>query len=841
MKISLKCLLMTWIGLFPAVAFCAQDASSIGREKIEELISSMTLEEKIDFIGGYKNFNTRPIERLGIPMIRIADGPVGIRNFGPSTAYPASINLAATWDKRLAYNTGKALGMEAREKNIHMVLGPGVNIHRLPITGRNFEYMGEDPYLAGNLASEYIKGLQGEGVMGSIKHFAANNQEFDRNNVSSDVDERTLHEIYLPAFKTAVDEANVATVMTGYNPVNGIHMSQHDYLNNDVLKKQWRFSGFTISDWASTYDGVAAANGGLDLEMPAGAFMNKENLLPAIKSGVVKEKTIDEKVFRILSTYDRFGLLKNANLSSGFSLDKSFVRSVALDSARGGMVLLKNTGVLPINSEKIKRIAIIGPNGSPLVSGGGGSSYTTPEHPLSFVDAVKGFVSPKTKVSYEPGVFVGAPFPEGIWDDFPFYAYENGKKRNGVYAEFFNGKSLTGEKIFSRYYDRLKLEDGDLWNNPGVPKTQFSARFTSYFSPEKSGYYSLAGKGDDGYRILLDDVEVVNLWRNQGPTPGKVEVFLNAKQEYKVVTEYYNDGAGAVIYQGIKHVTLDVAPNQMIGNAVALAKDADLVLMPVGFSPATEGEAFDRTFKLPYDQDKLIKSVAAVNKNVVVVLNAGSNVDMSGWLDQIEGLLMAWYPGQEGNKAGVEILFGAINPSGKLPISFETALETNPAYPHYFDGDKDFRVTYGEGLFLGYRYWDTATEKPRFPFGFGLSYTRFSIGEIKSDKRKYSIEENILLSTVIENTGNMDGAEVIQVYVRDVKSSLPRPYKELKAFEKVYLKKGARKSLSFVLDPRDFAFYDPATKDWRLESGEFEIIVATSSETIHGTKLIDIK
>ena len=339
----------------------------------------------------------------------------------------------------------------------------------------------------------------------------------------------------------------------------------------------------------------------------------------------------------------------------------------------------------------------------------------------------------------------------------------------------------------------------------------------------------------------MDDVEVVNLWRNQGPTPGKVEVFLNAKQEYKVVTEYYNDGAGAVIYQGIKHVTLDVAPNQMIGNAVALAKDVDLVLMPVGFSPATEGEAFDRTFTLPYDQDTLIKSVAAVNKNVVVVLNAGSNVDMSGWLEQIEGLLMAWYPGQEGNKAAVEILFGAINPSGKLPISFETALETNPAYQHYFDGDKNFRVTYGEGLFLGYRYWDTATEKPRFPFGFGLSYTEFSIGAIKSDKRKYSIEENILLSTVIENTGNMDGAEVIQVYVRDVKSSLPRPYKELKAFEKVYLKKGARKSLSFVLNPRDFAFYDPATKDWRLEAGEFEIIVATSSEAIHGTKLIDIK
>lgn len=841
MKIPRSFCLATLVVLFFSVSVGATEISSIGVENVKRLVNSMTLEEKIEFIGGYQNFNIRPVERLGIPLIRIADGPVGIRNFGPSTAYPASINLAASWDKELAYKTGKALGLEAREKNIHMVLGPGVNIHRLPITGRNFEYMGEDPYLAGALASEYIVGLQNEGVMGSIKHFAANNQEFDRNNVSSDVDERTLHEIYLPAFKTAVEKSHVATVMTGYNPVNGIHMSQHGHLNNEVLKKHWGFTGFTISDWASTYDGVAATNGGLDLEMPAGAFMNKQNLLPAIKSGVVAKKTIDEKVFRILSTYDRFGLLKNANLSDEFVLDKEFVRAVALDSSRGGMVLLKNSGVLPLNKEKIKRIAIIGPNGSPLVSGGGGSSYTTPVHPLSFVDAVKEYVAPKTKLIYEPGVFVGLPFPEGIWDDFPFYTYENGKKRRGVFAEFFKGKSLEGERIHSRYYDILRLEDGELWDNPGVPKTQFSARFTSYYSPEKSGYYSLAGKGDDGYKIFLDDVEVVSLWRNQGPTPGKTEVFLNANQEYKVVTEYYNDGAGAVIYQGIKHVVLDVSPNKMLDGAIEAAKNSDLVLMPIGFSPATEGEAFDRTFKLPYDQDELIKAVAAVNKNVVVVLNAGSNVDMSEWLEHVEGLLMAWYPGQEGNKAAVEIIFGELSPSGKLPISFERKLQDNPSFNHYFDTDKDFRVSYGEGIAVGYRYWDTAIEKPLFPFGFGLSYTDFSITDIESAKELYSANEKITLSMVVKNTGKMDGAEVIQIYVRDSKSSLPRPYKELKAFEKVNLKKGEQRAVTFSMNPEDFAFYDPAKKKWIVESGSFELIVATSSAQIHGVKKIEIR
>ncbi len=817
----------------------AKDA--IGDETLEKILQQMTHEEKIDFIGGYKNFNVRGIERLGIPEIHIADGPVGIRNYGPSTAYPASVNLAATWDKSLAYATGKSLGLEARAKNIHLVLGPGVNLSRLPITGRNFEYMGEDPHLAGQLAKHYILGMQDQGVMADIKHFAANNQEFDRNNVSSDVDERTLHELYLPAFKTAVQEAKVATVMTGYNPVNGIHMSQHDYLNNKVLKKMWGFEGFTISDWASTYDGVAAANGGLDLEMPAGDFMNRKNLLPAIKEGKVLQSTIDEKVRRILKTYDRFGYFKNADLRKDFVLDADYVRKVALDSARGGITLLKNeNNILPLNTKKIKTIAIIGPNAERVISGGGGSSFTKPLHSLSFLDAVKKQLPADVKVIHEPGVFVGAPFPAGIWDDFPFYIYKNGKKVQGANAEFYLGKNLEGKKIHERVYDRVKLEDGQLWDNPGVPKSQFSTRFTSYFTPEKSGYYSLAGKGDDGYRILLDDVEVVNVWRNQGPTDGKADIFMNAKQEYKVVTEYYNDGAGAVIYQGIKEINLDVLPTEMGGYAIKAAKEADMVLIAAGFDMTTEGESFDRTFELPYKQAELIQSIAKVNKNIVVILNSGGNLEMSSWIDGVQGLLMAWYPGQEGNLAVSEILFGKTNPSGKLPVSFEKNIQDNPSYPHYFDHDKNFAVNYGEGLFMGYRYWDKSNKKPRYPFGYGLSYTQFTISNVQLDKNRYKPSDRVKISVDVKNTGAVHGAEVVQIYVSDLQSSISRPLKELKGFEKVFLAPGEKTKLVIELASDVFSFYDPQLHDWKFESGEFEILVGNSSDNIVGKRRLTL-
>jgi beta-glucosidase len=813
----------------------------IGSKAIEAKIAKMTLAEKIDFIGGYQQFNIRGYEHLGIPEIHIADGPVGIRNFGPSTAYPASIAIAASWDKSIAYKVGQSIAMEARAHNIHLMLGPGVNIYRLPITGRNFEYMGEDPYLAGELATHYIQGMQGQRVMANTKHYVANNQEFDRNHTSSDMDERTLHEIYLPPFKASVD-AGVATMMTGYNPVNGVHMSEHDHLNNKILKGDWGFSGFIVSDWVSTYDAIAAANGGLDLEMPSGAWMNQANLLPAIKSGQVKLATIDDKIRRILTTYDKFGYFTEGNLKQNFILDKHYVRNTALEAARGGMVLLKNANnVLPVKKNSIKRIAVIGPNADPVISGGGGSSFTTPLHPKSLLTAVQEIAGKNIAVSHHAGIFTGSPMPKDIWQHSPFYIYDGNKKVNGVKAEFYLGKQLSGDKLLEKTYPQVILENEQLWADNAIPKTNFSVRFTSYFTPQESSYYSLAGQGDDGYRILLDDIEVISAWRDQGPTTLKKEIFMNAGQEYKVVTEYYQAGGGALIYQGIKKAVLNSPPSAFKSESITVAKKADLVILAVGFNPQTEGEAYDRSFELPYQQSQFIKDITAEHNNVIVVLNAGGNVDMKPWIDDINALIMAWYPGQEGNQAIAEIIFGETNPSGKLPASFEVNIEDNPSYQHYFDNDNDKAVFYGEGLFMGYRYWDTAKIKPRYAFGYGLSYTQFSFEKLTADQQRYNANEKVNINVTVKNTGELAGAEVIQVYVHDKKSRLVRPEKELKAFAKVWLEKGEQKIITLSLDKAAFSYYDDESHQWLLEPGQFTILVGNASDNILLQKQIFIE
>ena len=804
----------------------------IGNDAIEKKIEAMTLTEKLDFIGGYNDFYIRGYEHLGIPQIRIADGPVGVRNFGPSTAYPAAINLAASFNKSLAYDMGKAIALEAREKNVHLMLGPGLNIYRLPITGRNFEYFGEDPFLAAQTSVAYINGMQDQGVMADAKHFVANNQEFDRNHVSSDMDDRTLYEIYLAAFKPTVTEADVATVMAGYNLVNGIHMTEHDRLNNDILKGEWGFEGFYISDWVATYSAAGAANGGLDLEMPSGAFMNSKNLIPLIDSGEVSKTTIDSKIRRILRTYDKFGLFVEPDLTKNLDIDREWIREFAIEAAREGIVLLKNDDALPLNKEKLKTIGLIGPNGARVISGGGGSSGVEPMHPLSLENALHNLLRDEVQIKSESGVFIGAPYPPTIWDDFPLYVYKGDKKIQGTDATFFLGTELQGEPIHNQYFEWLKLENEALWGFDNVPETNFSVRFTSYFSPLKTGYYTIGGIGDDGYRIKLNGVEIVSLWRNQGPTPGKHEVFMNAGEEYKVEMEYYQAGGGALVQLGAKPAVMDKQPDDFSADAVSLAKEVDQVIMAVGFDWQTEGESYDRTFAMPYNQSELIKKVAAANDNVVVVLNAGGNVEMASWIDEVDALLMAWYPGQEGSIAIAEILIGDTNPSGKLPASFANDISQNPAFNHYFDHDGDKRVFYGEGIFLGYRHWDRVEEKPRFPFGFGLSYTKFEYSDLKLSDTQLKIGDNLSAQITVTNVGKVQGSEVVQMYISDTQSSLPRPVKELKGYDKVKLAPGESKTLNFQFNSEDFSFYDPDLKQWVVEPGEFVIHAAASSADI---------
>ena len=378
--------------------------------KIDNIIGQMTLDEKIDMIGGYKGFDIKPLARLGLPDVRMADGPCGVRNYGRSTAYPSPVNTAASWDTLMSSRIGDAIAREAKAKNVQIMLAPGMCIYRAPMCGRNFEYLGEDPFLAGQIASAYIKGMQAEGVMATAKHYAANNQEFDRNHVSSDMDERTLHEIYLPAFKACVEQGNVACFMTSYNLVNGTYSSHSDYLVNQILKHDWGFKGIAMSDWGAVHNGVAAAKAGLDLEMPSGEHMCKDTLLPLIKNGSVPEEVINDKIRRMLRMYYRFNLMDTASLHRKYDIDKAALAGVALDAARGGIVLLKNANnTLPLDLQKVKSIAVLGPNAETAITGGGGSSLVLPYQSVSVLEAIKKMAGDKVNVSYTISPFHRVP------------------------------------------------------------------------------------------------------------------------------------------------------------------------------------------------------------------------------------------------------------------------------------------------------------------------------------------------------------------------------------------------------------------------------------------------
>lgn len=785
-------------------------------KRVEDLLSQMTLEEKIDYIGGHEGFYIRGIERLGLPKIKMTDGPVGTRNYGKTTAYPASVLSAASWDRDLCYRLGEALGNDARERGVHILLAPGVNIYRAPMNGRNFEYLGEDPYLAGEMAVAYIKGVQSKNVVATVKHYAANNQEWDRNNVSSDMDERTLQELYLPAFKAAVQKGKVAAVMNSYNLVNGEHATQNSHLNNDILKGNWKFDGILMSDWVATYDGVAAAKGGLDLEMPSGAFMNRENLLPAIQNGTLSEEVINDKVRRILRIIFRFGFYDTPYTMTEPLKPNPESENVALDLARGGIVLLKNEGnVLPL-SKNIKTIAVVGPNSNKYIAGGG-SSYTEPFHYTSLLDGIKA-AAPNATVNF---IDNSIPQMEDYIASSPFYTGKGAKTR-GLKAEYFKNKNLEGKPVATATDSSMNHNWPGAPEVLGMPEDNFSIRFTGVVRPDKTATYKFGVRGDDGFRLYVDDKLVIDMWNDHAATLKMTELSLEAGKDYNVRLEFYENAGGAVIAFAVYHEVIDFSA------AEKAAKASDVVILSAGYDMSSEGEGFDRTFELPPYQEALIKAVTFANPNTVVVLYAGGNTDMRNWLPQTKGLLHAWYPGQEGGTAIAEILFGTVNPSGKLPASFEKRWEENPTFDSYYDPDNNKAVTYGEGLNVGYRFYDHSRIKPQFPFGYGLSYTKFEYSDLKVSAKG----TDVTVTYKIKNTGSRDGAEVSQVYVRQPNSHVQRPVKELKGFDKVFLKKGEVKTVTVKLDADAFSYYKTDKKAWGFDPGTFEVIVAASAEDV---------
>jgi beta-glucosidase len=819
--------------LFQMASSSAQiylDPKASVEDRVNDLLPRLSQQEKLDYIGGINNFYIRGISRLNIPEIKMSDGPVGVRTFGKTTAYPAGILTAATWDTTLVSELGRALGKDARSRGVHILLAPGMNIYRAPMCGRNFEYFGEDPYLASRMAVGYIEGVQMEGVVATAKHFVANNQEWDRYNVSSDVDERTLHEIYLPAFRAAVTEAGAGCVMSSYNLVNGTWASENRHILTDILKTDWKFSGFVMSDWGATHNGKNSALAGLDLEMPSGANMNSTTLSPLIASGIVPQSVIDDKVRRILRVIIRFGFLDRPQPDSSIPNDYGPNDQVALDLARGGIVLLKNkNSVLPLDKSVLKSMAVIGQNANAWVTGGG-SSYTDPFHEVSILDGIKAVAGHLT-ITYNPGV----GDESSTYDNSVFYT-DNTLSATGLTGSYFANKTLSGAATKVQVDPKVNFNWGT--NSPGIsgiPADNFSVRWTGVIKVPASGNYIFYLRSDDGSRLWIDNTELISQWYDQGATTRQAIIHLTKDVIYPVKLEYYESAGEAEIRLGYQLIDFDNSP------AVLAAKNADVAVVCVGFNSNTEGEGFDRPFELPDLQDSLINAVSRVNPKTIVILNAGGSVATESWIGRAKALLHAWYAGQEGGKAIAEILFGVANPSGKLPISFEKKWEDNPVHNSYYDPDGDKHVAYTEGLMLGYRYYDTKNVEPLFPFGFGLSYTSFDFSNLSISPEIVDHPDTILVRFDVTNTGGVAGAEVAQLYIHQDVTPVERPEKELKGFSKVFLNPGETKTVTLKLDSTSFSYYKTGKKAFGYDPGKFEIRIGASSKDIRLTGSLTLK
>jgi beta-glucosidase len=692
-------------------------------KRVEDLLRRMTPREKALMLSGAGWMETQPNARLGIPAIKMADGPMGVRNWaGPSaitnapatppvmtTAFPAGTGMAASWDVELVQREGRAIAQEVKALGRNMILAPTVNINRQPLWGRNFEGYGEDPYLTARMGVAYIKGVQSEKVIPSVKHFAANNQEFERHRIDEKIDARTLHEIYLPAFKAAVQEAGVWAVMNAYNKINGQYCAENPFLLSETLQKRWGFKGFVISDWGSTYSTAATVAAGMNLEMPGGepmrtwlakpetqkdgngaGWLTQEKVLAAVAAGQLKQEAVDDSVRRMLRVMFSAGLFDAAGAAGG-EVDTAEQRAVARRAATESMVLLKNeAGALPLGAPKIRSVAVIGPSAAIARTGGGGSSLVRPKYSITALDGIKEAAGAQVQIAYALGA------------------------------------AMQGE--------------------------------------------------DAG---------------NETPP----------------------------------------ARARLRKEAVELARKSDAAIVVVGYSSKLESEGFDRpSMDLPAGQDELIEAVAAANKNTIVVIVAGSPVTMTKWIGSVPAVVAAWYGGQEAGHAIGDLLFGAQNPSGKLPVTFPKQLSDSPAYGHY--PGENLHVAYEEGIYVGYRGFDKRNVEPLFPFGHGLSYTKFEYSGLKITPAKVAAGKQVEVTIEVRNSGSRAGAEIVQLYVHDVKSSVDRPLKELKGFERVTLNPGEARNVSFILDKSALSFFSTAKDDWVAEPGAFEVWIGASSRDI---------
>jgi beta-glucosidase len=835
------------IGLFLALilvaAFCTQLTSTTISEvdlRVTSILREMTFAEKIELLSGVGRGEIRAVPRLGLPQMTTADGPFGIRDFGHSTAVAGGIALAATWNTELAQRVGVQLGRDARARGVHFYLGPGVNIYRAPLAGRNWEYFGEDPYLASRMAVAVIEGVQSQGVASVIKHYLANNSEYDRHNVDAVIDERTAREIYLPAFEAAVREADVAGIMDAYNLVNGGYMTQNRHFNVDVLN-EWGFRGIVMSDWGATHDTLAAANGGLDLEMPSGKYFTRDRLVPLVREGKVTMESINEKVRRILRTAVRFGWLDRVQPDTAISPYDAARRATALETAQEAIVLLKNDGILPLDRTRIRSIAVIGPDVYPAPYAGGGTSMLEPWHATTLLEGLSN-EGPGLQLEYARGITDFGHLAAATH----FTTAASGGRR-GLKVELFANPDFSGSPAMRvdpsigvpldmTAFISTEQQRHDPSTLTAMPS--ISTRWTGYYTPGKAGEYDVFVQVEHSwtttaYRLYLDNKLVVDHWSRNTALVQTARVSMDVRA-HRVVLEYRADlvglpGSVPLVRMGIVRVG-----DWVDATAKQFASQADAAIVEVGFDSTTEAENSDRTFNLPAGQDELIRTICSLQKRCVVIVTSGGAVDMRKWLDQVPGLLQSWYLGQEGGTALARLLLGSVNPSGHLPATFESTWEDNPVYNNYYPKPGTHSVRYAEGVYVGYRGFEALGIQPQFPFGYGLSYTTFEYHDLQLLPRHDSSGVLCDASFWVKNTGGRTGAAVAQLYVAPPVGS-ERPPKELKGFAKIILQPGESRKITLPLEARAFSHYE-AAGGWRADAGIYQVLVGDTSNRIslHG-------
>lgn len=817
-------------------------------DTIDNLLGQMTLQEKVSLLAGANMWETVPVERLGIPSMKVTDGPNGARGSGrdmntiTSAAFPVGIALACTWNPEMVGRIGQALAQEAQAKGAQVLLAPTVNIQRTPLGGRNFECFSEDPYLTSRLAVAYIRGVQSQGVSATVKHYICNDSEYERNTISSEVDERTLREIYLPPFQAAVQEAGSWAIMASYNKLNGTYASENPYTLTEILRREWGFDGLAMSDWFGTKSTVPSINAGLDLEMPGPAAWRGEKLLQAVERGEVTVGTIDESVRRLLHLFERVGILEESYESQPEqAIDRPEHRALIREAAGEGIVLLKNEGdVLPLQRPQLKSIAIIGPNAKAARIMGGGSASINAHYAVTPYEGIMAKAGNSVTVGYELGCTNYKLLPPL---DTNLLRPDETSTEHGMHIAYFNTTDLSGEPVYTTVTPRSLLN----WFGQapeGVNPQHFSVRESGYFTPQETGTYTFGLVSAGLSRLYIDGQEIIDNWTQQksgeaffsfGSAEVTAQVGLSAGHSYQITIEYSKEKVGiGALYAGCQ----PPIPANMIERAVKLAAQSDVALVFAGLSSEWESEGFDRShMHLVGQQNALIEQVAAANKHTVVVLNTGSPVSMP-WLDSVAAVVEAWYPGQENGNAIADILFGDTTPSGKLSQTFPVRIEDTPAYINY--PGENGHVLYGERIFVGYRYYDTKKVQPLFPFGFGLSYTTFSYSPLRLSAHEISPDDTLQVEFDVTNTGQRAGKEIAQLYLHDVRASVQRPAKELKAFAKVQLAPGESKTVTLTIDREALAYYDDIAHEWVAEGGTFEALVGSSSQDIRSTATLTL-